>query len=193
MSSIRVSTISPALIALCLTLTFSVFAQDNNSAGNDGKSQVEVKTDRFSGKSTVTLKPQVLLDTPKHKVTMQLDSIDDFAGVTFESSSEEYLDFGDKQLHFLVDGKRMFIDTASQQNTPFSQQKQDEKGRTNYTGLISSLGIAQLEEIVAGKKVEMRLGTVELTLSQPVLANLREYVRVFANYAPSRRKRGGKQ
>jgi hypothetical protein len=191
MSSIRLPTISPALIALCLT--FSVFAQDNNAAGNDAKSQIEVKADRFSGKSTVTLKPQVLLDTPKHKLTMRLDSLDDFAGVTFESSSEEYIDFGDKQLHFLVDGKRMFIDTASQQNTPFSQQKQDEKGRTDYTALMSSLGIAQLEEIVAGKKVEMRLGTVELTLSQPALANLREYVRVFADHAPSRRKRGGKQ
>ena len=191
MSSIRVSTISPALIALCLT--FTAFAQDNNSADNDGKSQVEVKPDRFSGKSTVRLKPQVLLDTPKHKVTMQLKSLDDFAGVTFESSSDEYLDFGDKQLHFLVDGRRMFIDTASQQNTPFSLRKRDEKGRANYSELISSLSIAQLEEIVSGKTVEMRLGTVELTLSQPVLANLREYVRVFANYAPSRRKRGGKQ
>jgi hypothetical protein len=39
----------------------------------------------------------------------------------------------------------------------------------------------------------MRLGTVELTLSQPVLANLREYARVFADHGPSRRKRGGKQ
>jgi hypothetical protein len=191
MSSIRVFTISPALIALCLT--FSAFAQDNNAARNDGKSQVEVKTDRFSGKSTVMLKPQVLLDTAKHKLTMQFESHDDFAGVTFESSSEEYIDFGDKQLHFLVDGKRMFIDTASQQNTPFSLRKRDEQGRANYTSLISSLGIAQLEEIVAGKTVEMRLGTVELTLSQPVLANLREYARVFADHGPSRRKRGGKQ
>jgi len=190
MSSIRVSTISTALIGLCLT--FSAFAQDNNSVGNDGKSQVEVKTDRFSGKSTVTLKPQVLLDAAKHKVTMQFESHDDFAGVTFESSSEEYIDFGDKQLHFLVDGKRMFIDTASQQNTPFSLRKRDGQGRANYTSLISSLGIAQLEEIVAGKTVEIRLGTVELKLSQPVLANLREYVRVFADHAPSRRKRGGK-
>lgn len=189
--SIRKSIISPALISLCLTL--SIFAQDNKSADNDGKSQIEVKTDRFSGKSTVSLKPQILLDTPKHKVTMQLESLDDFAGVTFESSSDEYMDFGDKQLHFLVDGKRIFIDTASQQNTPFSQQTQDEKGRTNYTALISSLGIAQLEEIVAGKTVEMRLGTVKLTLSQPVLESLREYVREFANYAPSRRARGGKQ
>jgi hypothetical protein len=191
MLSIRVSTISPAIIALSLAL--SVFAQDNNSTDNNSKSQIEVKTNRFSGKSTVTLKPQVLLDTLKHKVTIQLESLDDFAGVTFESSSEEYIDFGDKQLHFLVDGKRLFIDTASQQNTPFSQQKQDEKGRTNYTALISSLGIARLEEIVAGKKVEMRLGTVELTLSQSVLATLREYVREFANYAPSRRARRGKQ
>jgi hypothetical protein len=191
MLSIRVSTTSPAIVALCLTL--SAFAQDNKPAGNEGKSQIEVKTNRFSGKSTVTLKPQVLIDTPKHKVTIQIESLDDFAGVTFESSSEEYVDFGDKQLHFLVDGKRLFIDTASQQNTPFSQQKQDEKGRTNYTALISSLSIAQLEEVVAGKTVEMRLGSVELTLSQTALANLREYARVFAKYAPSRRARGGKQ
>jgi hypothetical protein len=67
MSLIRLSAISPALIALFLS--FNVSTQDNNSASGAAKTnQVEVKTDKFSGKSTVTLKPQVLLDTPKHKV-----------------------------------------------------------------------------------------------------------------------------
>ena len=72
MSSIRLSTISPALIALCLT--FGAFAQNNNSAGNGGKSggQVEVETDRFSGNVTVTMKPQTLIDTPELQLTMEL-------------------------------------------------------------------------------------------------------------------------
>ncbi len=72
MSSIRVSTISTALIALCLT--FITFAQNNKSAGNDGKSggQVEVETDRFSGNVTVTMKPQTLIDTPELQLTIEL-------------------------------------------------------------------------------------------------------------------------
>ena len=57
----------------------------------------------------------------------------------------------------------------------------------------SRLSLAQAEEIVSGKKVEMRLGTVELAWSQPVLANMREYVRTLASYAPSRQKTRGRK
>jgi len=87
----------------------------------------------------------------------------------------------------------MRIDAASESSAPFVAKDQDEKGRIPWTTLISSMSLAQAEEIVAGNKVEMRLGTVELTWSQPVLANMREYVRTLASYAPSRQKTRGRK
>ncbi len=36
--------------------------------------QVEVKTDRFSGVTTVKLKPQVILDKPDHQLTMEIET-----------------------------------------------------------------------------------------------------------------------
>lgn len=151
-------------------------------------SQVEVETDKFSGKTTVRLKPQVLLDTPEHKLVMVVQNHDEFLGIRFESISRTYIKYGDQELWFIVDGKRIRIDTASESSAPFVAKDADEQGRTPWTTLISSMNLAQAEEIVAGNKVEMRLGSVELTWSQPALANLREYVRTLASYAPSRQK-----
>ncbi|HZF37962.1 MAG TPA: hypothetical protein VE715_04000, partial [Blastocatellia bacterium] len=155
--------------------------------------QVEVETDRFSGKTTVRLKPQVLVDTPEHKLIMVIDGQGAFFGIRFDSISRDYIIFGDRELWFIVDGKRMRIDAASESSAPFVAKDQDEKGRIPWTTLISSMSLAQAEEIVAGNKVEMRLGTVELTWSQPVLANMREYVRTLASYAPSRQKTRGRK
>jgi hypothetical protein len=36
--------------------------------------QVEVKTDRFSGVTTVKLKPQVILDKPDHQMTIEIET-----------------------------------------------------------------------------------------------------------------------
>jgi len=184
-----------------LFLTAPSFAQNGKGDKDAGgtpqekeSSQVVVETDRFSGKTTVKLKPQVLLDTPEHKLVMVIDGQGDFFGIRFESISKDYIIFGDQELWFIVDGKRMRIDTASESKAPSKLEEADEKGRTPWTTLISSMSLMQAEGIVSGKKVEMRLGTVELTWSQPVLANMREYVRTLASYAPSRQKtRGIKQ
>jgi hypothetical protein len=186
---------------LILFLTVPSFAQNGKGDKDAGgtpqekeSSQVVVETDRFSGKTTVKLKPQVLLDTPEHKLVMVIDGQGDFFGIRFESISKDYIIFGDQELWFIVDGKRMRIDTASESKAPSKLEEEDEKGRTPWTTLISSMSLMQAEAIVSGKKVEMRLGTVELTWSQPVLANMREYVRTLASYTPSRQKtRGIKQ
>jgi hypothetical protein len=161
-------------LVMAFFLTVPSFAQNSRgdkdaggTAQEYGASQVEVETDRFSGKTTVRLKPQVLLDTPEHKLTMVIQNHDEFLAIRFESISRDYIKYGDRELWFIVDGKRMRIDTASEPSAPFVAKDEDEQGRTPWTRLISSMSLAQAEEIVAGNKVEMRLGTVEMTWSQP--------------------------
>jgi hypothetical protein len=190
-----------ATLITTLFLTAPSFAQNGKGDKDTSRAQppekeatqVEVETDRFSGKTTVSLKPQVLLDTPEHKLTMAIQNHDEFLAIRFESISRDYIKYGDRELWFIVDGKRMRIDTASEPRAPFVAKDADEQGRTPWTRLISSMSLSQAEEIVAGNKVEMRLGTVELTWSQPVLANMREYVRTLDSYAPSRQKTRGRK
>jgi hypothetical protein len=204
MSSIRVSTISPALIALCLT--FGAFAQNNKSAGNDGKSagQVEVETDRFSGNVTVTMKPQMLIDTPELQLTIELKYrldkkkleespilVEELASVALKSSVKDSVDYGDRELHFLVDGARLDGHrTASNSAHPLLSE-QDDKGRRPDFTFSSSLDLSQVERIAAGKRVEMRLGPIETALSPATLAAIRDFAREFAAHAPTRSNRKG--
>jgi hypothetical protein len=204
MSSIRVSTISLALIALCLT--FGAFAQSNNSAGNDGKSggQVEVKTDRFSGDVTVTMKPQTLIDTPELQLTMELDYqlnqkkleespvlVEELASVTLKSSVKGSVDYGDRELHFLVDGAQLAgRRTSSDRAHPLLSEK-DDKGRRPNFAFFSTLNLSQVERLAAGKRVEMRLGPIETALSPATLAAIRDFAREFAAHAPTRSNRKG--
>ncbi|HEY8462122.1 MAG TPA: hypothetical protein VIM99_17165 [Blastocatellia bacterium] len=186
-----------ALFILDLFLTAPSFAQNKKGDKEaDGRlrekasSQVEIETDRFSGKTTVKLKPQTLIDTPEHKLNMAIQNHDGFLGIRFDSISRDYIIFGNRELWFIVDGKSMRIDVASEARVPFASENRDEQGRRPWTTLISSMSLAQAEAIVSGNEVEMRLGPLELTWSRPILENLREYVRTLASYAPSRRKTG---
>jgi hypothetical protein len=202
--SIRVSTISPALIALCLT--FGAFAQSNNSAGNDGKSggQVEVETDRFSGNVTVTMKPQTLIDTPELQLTIELKYrldkkkleespilVEELASVTLNTSVKDSVDYGDRELHFLVDGARLAgHKTSSDRAHPLLSEPDDKGRRPNFT-FFSTLNLSQVERLAAGKKVEMRLGLIETALSPATLAAIRDFAREFAAHAPTRSNRKG--
>jgi len=204
MSSIRVSTISPALIALCLT--FGAFAQNNNSAGNDGKSgsQVEVETDRFSGNVTVTMKPQTLIDTPELQLTIELKYrldkkkleespilVEELASVTLNTSVKDSVDYGDRELHFLVDGARLAAHkTSSDRAHPLLSEPDDKGRRPNFT-FFSTLNLSQVERLAAGKKVEMRLGPIETALNPATLAAIRDFAREFAAHAPTRSNRKG--
>jgi hypothetical protein len=204
MSSIRVSTISTALIALCLT--FITFAQNNKSAGNDGKSggQVEVETDRFSGNVTVTMKPQTLIDTPELQLTIglkyRLDKkkleespilVEELASVALKSSVKDSVDYGDRELHFLVDGARLAgRRTSSNSADPLLSEKDDKGRRPDFT-FFSTLDLSQVERLAAGKKVEVRLGAIETALSPATLAAIRDFAREFADHAPTRSNRKG--
>ncbi|MCI0389853.1 MAG: hypothetical protein MOB07_13980 [Acidobacteria bacterium] len=205
MSSIRMFAIL-LITALCL----AAFSSAQNSKGDKEASgagnQVEVKTDRFSGKTTIKLKPQTLIDTPEHKLTMEMlyevnpkeaaESrvlLEEMAGASFHSHSTKYVDFGDRELHFIIDGKQLAIGKASERikSPVLILSNKDERGRVPYSSLSSALSISQVEEIAIGKRVEMRLGKIELTLNQATLDSIREFAREFANYAPTRSKKKG--
>jgi hypothetical protein len=204
MSSIRVSAISPALIALCLT--FGAFAQNNNSADNDGKSggQVEVETDRFSGNVTVTMKPQTLIDTPELRLNIELKYrldkkkleespilVEELASVTLKSSVKGSVDYGDRELHFLVDGARLAGRRTSSDSADPLLSEQDDKGRRPDFTFFSTLVLSQVERLATGKKVEVRLGPIETALSPATLAAIRDFAREFAAHAPTRSNRKG--
>lgn len=78
-----------ATLITTLFLTTPSFAQsgkgDKDTSGaqppEKESTQVEVETDRSSGKTAVRLKSQVLIDTPEHKLTMQAQNVDEFSGV----------------------------------------------------------------------------------------------------------------
>jgi hypothetical protein len=202
MSSIRVSTISPALIALCLT--FGAFAQNNNSAGNGGKSggQVDVETDRFSGNVTVTMKPQTLIDTPELRLTMELKYrlkkldespilVEEIASVTLKSSVRGSVDYGDRELHFLGDGARLAAHETSSNSAHPLLSEQDDKGRRPDFTFFSTIDLSQVERLTDGKKVEVRLGAIETDLNPATLVAIRDFAQEFAAHAPTRSNRKG--
>jgi hypothetical protein len=94
------------------------------SQTSDAKStsdQIEVKNDRFSGVTTVKLKPQVILDKPEHQLTIRSETkLGDkkshewemgivSAYVWVESHYNRSVDYGDRELHFIIDGKPLDI------------------------------------------------------------------------------------
>src|SRR5262245_18114805 len=116
MKSIRVL----AALLVVVYLAAIDFAQSRPAEGkgsHDGR-QVVVESDRFTGKTSVKLKPQALIDTPDHKVTLEMKSTDYVTSLSFESWSKKYFNFGDSELFFLVDGNRLQIDIASERTTP---------------------------------------------------------------------------
>src|SRR5215475_13247190 len=124
------------ILACALMLTFAgsfISGQERQqekkgaAQTSDAKStsdQIEVKTDRFSGVTTVKLKPLVILDRSDQQMTIDIETK---LGekVRFESEKEEVkakswfrsqathlVDFGDRELHFLIDEKPLDIGRA---------------------------------------------------------------------------------
>jgi hypothetical protein len=101
------------LVLACASLSVagSLFAQSRPEQVPAG-GQVEVKTDRFSGVTTVTLKETGLFKKPDHKLTLSLKVLLDSKSpgneavmATFYSYSEAAILFGDLELHCLIDEK----------------------------------------------------------------------------------------
>lgn len=165
--------------------------------------QVEVKTDRYSEATTVKLKPQLILDTPDHFITMRLEAkfgdkkirsememadalTSEKTFVYFESQAKFPTDFGDRELHFIADNKRLNIGESSGGAPKNAQLSTDLKpGFKTLKTFVNSLSTDQLKQIADSKQVEMRLGKYEFTLSAAVLGNWREFVREFNKHALS--------
>jgi hypothetical protein len=157
------------------------------SQTSDAKStsdQIEVKTDRFSGVTTVRLKPQVVLDKPEHKLTIRSETkLGDkksfewemgtvSAHVWLESHYNRSVDYGDRELHFIIDGKPLDIGRITGGSPTESTLKPAFKIMASFVSIINR---SKLEQISNGKRIEMRFGTVEVTLGQPIVTALREY------------------
>ncbi|MGH9838018.1 MAG: hypothetical protein ACREEM_04465 [Blastocatellia bacterium] len=165
--------------------------------------QVEVKTDRFSEATTIKLKSQTILDTPDQFITMTLEAkfgdkkirsemdqaaeiMGEKAFVRFESQGKGVTDFGDKELRFIIDGKRLKVgeSAATLLKLPGRdpELKPGFKSREIFT---NGLSLAQMKQVAEGNHVEMRLGKYELVLSPAVLGNLRAFVNEFTKHASS--------
>jgi hypothetical protein len=185
------------LACALLAVGGSPFAQ---SQSND---QVEVKTDRFSEATTIKLKPQTILDTPDQLITMSLEAkfgdkkirsemdqaaeiMGEGATIRFKSQTKKPSDFGDRELHFIVDGKQVKVGESSGRISQFPADDPDLKpGFKIIESFVNTLDAAQLKQIAGGNRVEMRLGKFEFALNAAVLGNVREFVREFAKRAPS--------
>jgi hypothetical protein len=155
-------------------------ASDVKSASD----QIEVKTDRFSGVITVSLKPQVILDKPEHQLRIRSETkLGDKKShewemgtvatyVWLESHYNRSVDYGDRKLAFLIDGKPLDIGRTTGGSPTESTLKPAFKIMASFVSIFDR---SKLEQISNGKGVEMRFGTVEVTLSQPVVTALREY------------------
>jgi hypothetical protein len=146
--------------------------------------QIEVKNDRFSGVTTVKLKPQVVLDKPEHQLTIRSETkLGDkkshewemgtvSAYVWLESHYNRSVDYGDRELHFIIDGKPLDIGRITGGSPTESTLKPAFKIMASFVSIFNR---SKLEQISNGKRIEMRFGTVEVTLGQPVVTALREY------------------
>lgn len=159
-------------------------ADDTKSTNN----QIEMETDRFSNVTTVTLKPQVILDKPDHQLTMEIETklgektFHDWqkeqvmAIVEFESQSTAPIDSGDEELHFVIDGKPLNLgrtrSSVDAYASRYGKLKPGFRIRETYSAFFNR---PALEQFRKANRIEMRLGSFEPTLSQSVVANLREY------------------
>jgi hypothetical protein len=156
-------------------------------ASKQANDQVEVKTDRFSGVTIVKLKPQVILDKPDRQMTIEIETK---LGekVRFESEKEEVkaecwfrsqathlVDFGDRELHFLIDEKPLDIGRASGGLDVGVDKTKLKPGFGTSQSFVSIFRRSDLERFRNARRIDMRLGSIELTLGQPEVAILREY------------------
>lgn len=150
--------------------------------------QVEVKTDRFSGVTTAKLKPLVILNKPDHQMTIEIETKlgekgqldvekDDVKAETwFRSLYKGSVDFGDQELHMLIDGKPFDlgkIPGGDPEATDENMRRQ--RGFRISTFFVAILDRRVMEQIGRATRVEMRLGSIEITLGRPEVAVLREY------------------
>jgi hypothetical protein len=156
-----------------------------SKATND---QIEVKEDRFSGVTIVKLKPQVILDKTDYRLTIDIETKlgekksydwqkDEIkAIVSFEAQSKSPTQYGDRELHFLTDGKPLNLGKVDIEVDPHADRtnklQSGFKIRETFLKIISRPG---LEQFSKANRIEMRLGSIEPALSPSVMLAMRKY------------------
>jgi hypothetical protein len=176
-----------ALALICLSIHglvawSSVLSQDKKPRqdNSDRAGQIETQRDRFSDTTAVKLNMLYLFKRPSHKLAISLEAkVDpknpdkDTVFANFSSYTQDLYDFGDRELHFLVDGDRVSLGTAKR-GIPAILPGTPET-------LFIGIPLTDLDRIAGGKKVEMRLGSIECAISDETLSVLREFVRTAKN------------
>ncbi|MBA3715420.1 MAG: hypothetical protein H0W76_23690 [Pyrinomonadaceae bacterium] len=151
---------------------------------NDG-SQLEVKKDEFSGATIVRLKEFPVAVAADHvfKLTMETKvndtspaarmlSHEPKAALVFTSQSVKGQDFGDRELHFLIDGKPLRASVAAE-----SIALQSEDPRLRVTSRLHAvMTLEKLRRVAAAREVKMRLGLFETELTSDVRAAMRAFL-----------------
>lgn len=164
---------------------------------------IEIKTDRFSNVTTVKLKTQTILDKPDHVITMGINTklgektYDDWekdmikAFVVFESQSKAPVDFGDRELHFNINGKRLNLGRTTLKVDPYPSLGGNLK--PGFASLQSGLNLLDQDALgllSKANQIEMRLGSIELILSEQLVTTLREYAtQVLAQHKTAKESR----
>jgi hypothetical protein len=182
---------------MLLAVTSSVFSVVERDRLNEEKgkaletnqtdNQIEIKEDRFSGVVTVTLKPQVISDQEDHRITIDIKTklgekgLSDFekddmkAEIWFRSQSKGSIDFGDQELHFLIDGKSLDKGEIPGGPNVYADERTLKPGFKISESFVSILNRSDLEQFSKARSIEMRLGSIELKLGQDVVTILGEY------------------
>ncbi|MCI0663592.1 MAG: hypothetical protein L0220_21220 [Acidobacteria bacterium] len=167
--------------------------QKSDAQVADGKpsatgDQIEVKEDRFSGVTTVKLRPQVILDKPDHRLTIEVTARlgekkiydhqkDEIRAIAnFESQSKTPVSYGDRELHFMVNGAPLNLGKVDIEVDPnagrYNKLQPGFKIRETFLKIIDRSG---LELFSKANRVETRLGPIEFVFDQSLNALLREY------------------
>jgi hypothetical protein len=158
------------LSLIVFSAPFIVRAQD------DGK--IRISTNRFirGGQTIIQLIGLDLLNDLRDGVRLDLageycdankkylEKIE--AEIRWQSASGP-LDFENKRVRFLVDGKEVSIDSAVTNSL--------NQGSVRSLLLRSSIPLETLREITAGRHVEMQIGALKFELKEDVLSKLREF------------------
>ncbi len=143
---------------------------------------IEVTNDRFTAKRTVRLRPQRLCPTLEMSLTGEVETArrPDLMGqdlgvmVTAQFSAVAEQGTGpferEMELNFLVDGRRTMRSPATD---GFSTDVRRQDGRRTATAMVSQ---SVLEQVARGRRVELRVGTLEATLDEATIANIRAFV-----------------
>jgi hypothetical protein len=150
------------------------------------KDQIEVMTDRFTQKTTLVLKPQILLDKPDHFVTLAIktkvsksDDLYSMAYITSQAKAPQ--DLGGGEAGFLVNNEPLSFNTDLEGDFPLLLEAKYyiEKGnmprKKAYIGHPSE---SQFKKFSEAETIEMKLGAFETKFSQTAVGNLREYARL---------------